>query len=75
MSKPWDNETTHTTNEIVRELVGNATFPGRARIEEIERRMRAAERLLEHALQHCGWSFTAQNIERHLEAARKEDGK
>ena len=74
MSKPWDNEPTPLTKKAIIDSHGQWSFELRDAMANLERRVRAAERLLDHSLQHCKRAFTAQNITAHLEAARKEDG-
>ena len=76
MNKIWDNEPTPLTDALWSDEDGEAyvTFA-----RNLERRMRAAERLLEDALltYHHGMTVlqdhTADQIKAHLEAARKED--
>lgn len=75
MSKPWDNEPIFSTILNTHEKLG-ATHPyiDPDYVANLERRMRAAERLLEKAQDIYGlWGISG--VTEHLEAARKEDGR
>ena len=81
MTKPWDNEPTPTTKQAVIDSHGHWTFELRDRMENLERRLRHAEKLLE---QIAGQLFYADvimtidvaiDVEDHLKAARQEDGR
>ena len=71
MSKPWDNEPTPTTKQAVIDSHGHWTFELRDRMENLERRLRHAERLLTRAYQALP-KFDGE-IYAYLEAARQED--
>ena len=91
MNKPWDNEPTPTTDGESCRVVNwykKYCTAGCIKIDilsvpmlfasNLERRMRAAERLLEHTID---WSRVdpltplSVSIKAHLEAAQKEDGR
>lgn len=76
MSKPWDNEPTQIVDDIEdhNELTGCNGFILSDDARNIERRMRAAERLLVQAIFFTPYGCETETaINAHLEAAKKED--
>jgi len=71
MSKPWDNEPTPFKDRLVDEH--GDFFISQTAVENIERRLRHAERLLELSVKTHGIGFVTGKMEKHLEAARQED--
>lgn len=78
MTKPWDNEPTPITKQAVIDSHGHWTFELRDRMENLERRLRHAEGLLEDVLSDATIFYeekTLNRIANHMEAARQEDGR
>ena len=81
MSKPWDNEPTPIIDDIEdhNELTGGNGFVLSDDARNLERRMRAAESLLQWLLHECELSTPAylnngvNAAKVHLEAAKKEN--
>ena len=74
MSKPWDNEPTPWTDAADDDIEPHMPIT-RARI--MERRMRAAERLIKIGGKWDGgydWERWKRECNEHIEAAKKEDG-
>lgn len=74
MTKPWDNEPTPTTKQAVIDAHGHWTFELRDRMENLERRLRHAERLLELCAEYTVTKYKDESL-LHLEAAMQEDGR
>ena len=74
MNKPWDNEPTPITKQAVIDSHGHWTFELRDRMENLERRLRHSERLLELCAPYSLTKHQEQALS-HLEAARQEDGR
>lgn len=75
MTKPWDNEPTPFSDRLVDEH--GDFFISQTTVENLERRLRHAEKLLRECLEAGQDIFcsTQKSIWKHLEAANKEDGR
>lgn len=72
MSKPWDNEPTLKCETDWNKKMKSVPIND---ARDIERRMRAADRLLTQTRRYLPETGPRKEVDAHLEAARKEDGK